>query len=283
MGEPFQLVCVIGAARSGTKMLRNFIATHPDIGCVPYDINYIWRLGNEHLVHDELSPDLLTPEVKRKIIKSLSKYNRPAPFLIEKTVSNSLRVAYVNAVFPNAKFVHLIRDGRDVVESVYRQWLAPPDWRYIWEKARTFPLTDAFGYALSYAVTALKKLVVQDKGKVGSWGPRYQGIDTDIINRSLLEVCAIQWARCVKRSLTDLRDLPAGRVFTIRYEDFVQAPLVYLKEMADFIDVTSTFYAEVDLKNVSTQNIGKGLRNLSSEQLDLVLPYLEETLTLLGY
>jgi len=132
-------------------------------------------------------------------------------------------------------------------------------------------------------VTALKRIVVQDKSNAGSWGPRYQGIDEDVNTKSLLEVCAIQWSQCVNKSLTDLRDLPAERVLTIRYEDFVRAPLVNLEGIANFIGVDPTCYTEEDFKVISTQNIGKGLRNLGSEQVDLILPYLEETLTLLGY
>src|SRR4051812_20775701 len=42
----FQPVIVIGAARSGTKLLRDSLATHADVARVPYDVNYVWRFGN---------------------------------------------------------------------------------------------------------------------------------------------------------------------------------------------------------------------------------------------
>ena len=42
-----QIVIIIGAARSGTKYLRDVLATAPNAARVPYDINYIWRYGSE--------------------------------------------------------------------------------------------------------------------------------------------------------------------------------------------------------------------------------------------
>jgi hypothetical protein len=81
------------------------------------------------------------------------------------------------AVFPEAKFIHLIRDGSDVVESIHRQSLTPPDWKYILGKALSFPRTQAFGYGLSYAADTIRKTMSGDRVKKGSWGPRYQGIE----------------------------------------------------------------------------------------------------------
>ncbi len=136
---PYQPIILIGAARSGTKLVRDIIASHPAIAAVPYDINYIWRLGNEAFAHDELPVNCLNPRIRQSIRKEIQRFDKQTPFLIEKTVSNCLRVPFVNAIFPEAKFIHLLRNGLDVVESVYRQWMASPDWRYIWRKGRAFP------------------------------------------------------------------------------------------------------------------------------------------------
>ena len=40
-----RVVIVLGAARSGTKMLRDAIAANNGGFKVPYDINYVWRQG----------------------------------------------------------------------------------------------------------------------------------------------------------------------------------------------------------------------------------------------
>ncbi|MDH5508429.1 MAG: sulfotransferase, partial [Anaerolineae bacterium] len=155
MKESCQPVFLIGAARSGTKLLRDIVSQHPDVEKIPYDINYIWRFGNEKLSHDELTPSLLTPQIIKRIRQQFETYHAGRSILIEKTVSNCLRIPFVAAVFPQAKFIHLIRHGEDVVESAYRQWIAPPDWNYIFEKARTFPLLETPGYALRYIINAI--------------------------------------------------------------------------------------------------------------------------------
>src|SRR2546430_7511188 len=59
----FQPVIVIGAARSGTKLLRDCLGTADEFAVVPYDINYLWRLGNEQFPNDELTPEQLTPKI----------------------------------------------------------------------------------------------------------------------------------------------------------------------------------------------------------------------------
>ena len=54
-----QIVIIIGAARSGTKYLRDVLATAPNAARVPYDINYIWRYGSESHPDDALPASLV--------------------------------------------------------------------------------------------------------------------------------------------------------------------------------------------------------------------------------
>jgi hypothetical protein len=263
--------------------MRDLISRHSAVDKVPYDINYIWRLGNENLPHDELPPPLLTKQIRRQIVRYFGGYCLGAPFLIEKTVSNCLRIPYVNAVFPNAKFIHLVRNGLDVVESAYRQWTAPPNWRYIRKKAMTFPLMQAPGYALSYAMDILQRVLTKSNKGISAWGPRYRGIEEDIASKELLEVCAIQWARCVKKAMQDLDNLSDYKVLTVRYEDFGCDPRQHLKSIARFVGLNPEPYADLDVDVVSKRNIGKGHRNLNADQKALIKPYIEETALSLGY
>ena len=269
-------IFLIGAARSGTKLLRDLLAKHPDIDKVTYDVNFVWRLGNEKLTHDELTPDLLSAEIKNWIINSMEKYHMSGHFLVEKTVSNCLRVPFVQAIYPEAKYIYLYRDGYDVIESAYRQWLAPPDPGYIIKKAMTFPIIDAFEYALSYAWSSIGKLIFRYRDRVGSWGPRYRGIDEDLATKDILEVCAIQWSVSVKKASQGFSNVPPDCVFSISYEDFVRAPQKYLYSIANFIGIDPTFFIEtIDVSHVSQRNIGKGKLNLTAEQIDLVQPYID--------
>jgi hypothetical protein len=242
-------------------------------------------MGNEAVPHDELSVELLTPHIRQRILRRLGAFSSGATFLIEKTVENCVRVPYVQAVFPDARYIHLIRDGRDVVESVYREWTRPPDWGYILKKVRTYPLTDAFDYAVSYAGSTLWKAIAYDRTQVPDpWGARYLGIHEDLATKDLLEVCAIQWACSVGMSLAALARLPAERVLTIRYEAFVQHPGDYLRQIAQFAGFDPSPYSQFsDLESVSRNNIGKGRRCLNEQQQSLVLPHIQDKLVFLGY
>lgn len=273
----YQPVIIIGAARSGTKLVRDLIAGHPLVEKIPFDINYIWRIGNESLTHDEILPDGITPKISAKIQKYFESSRHGKPFLVEKTVSNSLRVAAVNKVFPDAKFIHLYRDGWDVIESAYRQWMAPPDWRYIIAKTRRYPLFMAFGYASSYAAKILRQILGRNHASISPWGPCYRGIYDDLISKPVLEVCAIQWSKCVRSSVQDLCVIPHKQVYHLRYEDFIHDPQGKLIEIAEYLGCDPQPYLDFVTHSVSSVNIGKGLRTLSSEQRQLIDSYVLET------
>lgn len=215
-------IFLIGAARSGTKFLRDCLRGDHRVAAVPYDINYIWRYCQLPDSSDVLLPDSIDEKQARFIRGAIEKQARlkPGNILLEKTVSNSLRVPFVEAVFPGARYVHLVRDGRDVATSAMTQWSATPDYRRLMEKMFRLPLA-----SLPYLVWYLRNSVLvrskASEARTKVWGPRYPGIESDVKTRSLAEVCAIQWQKTVEFAHADLADIPPERVFTIRYEDLV--------------------------------------------------------------
>lgn len=216
-------IILVGAARSGTKFLRDILASGTGMAVVPYDVNYVWRYGAERVEHDALDPSDLTDKRKsfiRRTLRSLAKSD-PDGILIEKTVATTLRVPFVDAVFPDARYIHLIRDGRDVAESAMRQWEAPPDWPALSRKVREMPLAN-LSYIAWYGMNFLSGLFAGRKGgKV--WGPQFPGMDDLAESVTLSEVCARQWLESVIRARHDLAAIPGAdeRVFTIRYEALI--------------------------------------------------------------
>lgn len=267
----FQPVFIIGAARSGTKLLRDQIARHPAVARVPYDVNYIWRFGNEKVPHDELTPEMLTPQICQRIRSRIAEFSEGKPVLVEKTVSNCLRIPFVQAVFPEARFIHLVRHPLDVIESSYRQWTAKPDFRYIFAKLRSFPFTESFGYGVSYAFTTLRKLILREPAKAGTCGPRYAGIDIDVLRQDLLNVCAIQWVRCVTSALRDFEHVDSNRLLTVRYEDFVIDPSGFLDICADFIGLEKKPYQSLEFNEIFKSNVGRS-RSLPDEKIQMLVP-----------
>jgi hypothetical protein len=282
--SPFKPIFIIGAARSGTSMLRDLIAGHPSVDLVPYDINYIWRMGNENLRHDELSPQSLSLKQVQRVKKQVARYHSGSPYLIEKTVSNCLRVPFVKALYPDGRIIQLVRNGNDVIESAYRQWLASPGWQYLLQKSLSYPFLDAFGYASSYAWGLLRKKISPHNNGGTTWGPRYRGIDEDLAAKSILEVCAIQWDRCVQAAGADLAHLPPGEVMTVVYEEFVQQPDKNMARIADFLGLDpSPFEFVLSRTAISTERVGTAEQALEQEQLAVLQPYIEKSMRLLNY
>lgn len=218
-------VVVIGAARSGTKFVRQLIGSSASCRVVPYDVNFVWRTGNLSKAHDALAASECNEKTARQIQRKLQKLSNwrsgdDAPFIVEKTVSNCLRVPFIERALDDVQYIHLIRDGRDVVESSFRQWNEPPQLRYLLRKFRSLPLSDV-GYAVWYAKNVARGILSRGKG-VGVWGVRYPGVEQDVQAQSLLEVCARQWETCVSNALADLQQVPAERCLSIRYEDLVR-------------------------------------------------------------
>lgn len=275
-------IIILGAARSGTKFLRDCLSASEETATVMFDVNYIWRYGNEAAPNDALRPDSLTPERIAFItntLRSMAKA-RPRDVLIEKTVSNTLRVPFVDRVFPDAVYIHLIRDGRDVTESAIRQWQAPPDWKSLWSKLRSLPLRNV-GYAFWFFANLVKGRAQGRKGgKI--WGPRFDGISQAAQIGPLAKVCALQWVASLEAAKSDLEAVPSARVHVIRYEDLV-ADEAAITALIDALSLSDG--ASVLRKWRSTVKAGNSgaWRNLPPADQETITQITGPTLAALGY
>src|SRR5690554_2656967 len=120
-------IIIIGAVRSGTKIVRDSICSVEGFETWPcYEINYIWRHGNIQKKTDRIVADDVTTEVKKFIknqFKKLEKEFGPE-FVVEKTCANSLNIPFINEIFPDAKYIFIAREGHDVASSAKQRWTA---------------------------------------------------------------------------------------------------------------------------------------------------------------
>ena len=276
-------VVLIGAARSGTKILRDSLAEAAGAGAVPYDIGYVWRAGGLDHPDDVLDPDSLKPGVRDFIARFVDRYAEGhPPAVIEKSVGNTMRVPFVSAVLPDAIYVHLIRDGVDVVESTRRQWKASPDYRYLAGKLRHFPLRMAPTYGRRYAGSLLRRKVAGDR-RVATWGPRYPGIDVDLANGELLTVCARQWRQSVERARHDLATAGLAAI-EVRYESLVADPAAQLARIIDFCGLqTTTRSLNAASANIVPGRTGQGSQALRTYELAALAEEIGDLLADLGY
>jgi len=275
-------IIILGAARSGTKLLRDTLGASPEAAVVPYDMNFVWRTGNEISADDAIGPAQCTEQIAHVIqerLRAAATPRDPTRRLIEKTVSNTVRVPFVACVFPDADFVHIVRDGRDVVESSLRQWQAPVDWRYLLEKARSFPIGN-YRYALWYLANRLKSNGGRGRTRA-IWGARYPGIEEDLARMPIPQVCARQWVESVE----GVRQAAPGlaRFREIRYEDLIAGPdaltgLVEWLKLSGGDAVADRYRASVQRRRAQPWD-----RGLAPADARGVLEILSPSLRKLGY
>lgn len=136
---------------------------------------------------------------------------RPPPGrfrLLEKTPKNSLRVAFLKAAFPDARFIFLFRDERATQGSMLDAWRSG---RFV-----TYPeLPGWSGPPWSLALT-----------------PGWQTVQAP-----LEAIVAQQWAALVDRLLDDLQALPADDWAIVSYDQLVRDPQGEAARLCAFIGV----------------------------------------------
>jgi len=278
-------IIIVGAGRSGTKMLRSIIDSHPDVVCFPKEINYVWRHGNSILNTDELKREHARFEVIRYIRSRFEKLRSKSKsqIIAEKTCANSLRVDFVHTVFPQPRIIHLIRDGRAVAESARRCWKARPQIRYLLEKARYVPPRDIPYYGFRYLRYQFGRFNRHDTRQT-SWGPRFAHLDNLVKQRTLIEICGIQWKVCVQTAESAMGNLPAEQAISMRYEDIVGSPLSTMGKLFDQLKLAFTPECQDYVRRaVTADHLNKWQRDLSGRDMQMLMPHIEDELLLHGY
>lgn len=153
MSNPF--LFIVGCARSGTTLLQRMVNAHPHIAITP-ESHWIPRLYGkpwalkpggaiEHKLVRELGkhPKFARLGIAREELKKLEKLSRNGhpltypsfvreifdlygkaqgkPLVGDKTPDYVRRIGVLHELWPEARFVHVVRDGRDVCLSM-REW-----------------------------------------------------------------------------------------------------------------------------------------------------------------
>ncbi|MGE0233016.1 MAG: sulfotransferase [Flavobacteriaceae bacterium] len=272
-------IIIIGAGRSGTNILRDTLTSVPGWETWPCDeINLIWRHGNTNWPDDALPSQAATraaPYIRRAFDRM--RKTSDASVIIEKTCANSLRVPFVDAVLPDARYIYLVRDGRDVALSAMRRWTAGIEPAYLIAKLRYAPPGDVPHYACRFIANRWHQLR-SGMRRQALWGPRFPGIGDYAASHELIEICARQWAECVSASDRAFAAMPPQKVFPMRYEDFIAAP-------AETLDRLGAWYGEDIAGRVSRsafaaiRHSGKGWRaardRFTGEALEVMAPLLK--------
>lgn len=198
-------VFIIGAPRSGTSLLYSILRTSSRLANWPGEAHEVWEADYHPALRgwdsNELTADDPTPtaaaRIKRRFYLAVGSNRR----LIDKTPRNSLRVPFIQKLFPDASYIFLKRDGRDNTNSLINAWRTPRYRTYRLPQPHSIPGVDPQWW----------KFVL------------YPGWREDV--RGPLElVCAKQWVASNRGALEASVDIEPDRWTDVRYEDLVDRP-----------------------------------------------------------
>lgn len=123
------LIFIGGMPRSGTTLLRVLLDAHPDIRCgeetrvIPRILGYkqSWMkapIEAKRLEEAGVTGDVIDSAIGSFILEIIVRHGKPAVRLCNKDPFTIRSAVYLNSLFPNSKFIFIIRDGRAVVHSI---------------------------------------------------------------------------------------------------------------------------------------------------------------------
>jgi hypothetical protein len=185
-------IFVVGAARSGTTWVYDILTSHPAVAGAYETWLFTKNNGLGSLFTDAhwpkkpsglgrlLSREELVVHVREFAKNVLCHALQPKhSHLVEKSPSHVLVMPLLFEVFPNGRFIHVIRDGRDVsvsVRAAAHSWV--PAWR------RTF------GASIGASCRAWRKAIQTARRDGAQFGGRYMEIRYEELRRSPQEGCA---------------------------------------------------------------------------------------------
>lgn len=260
-------VFIVGAPRSGTSVLYEKLAQHPDLGWIsnvtkktagswlatrvlamfrddhhPTEGKRVWRRLPK--TSSPLTADV-SPRARRYVRRAVANSLRllQKPRFISKDPGNSFRMPLLDSIFPDAQFLHIVRDGRAV------------------------------------AFSALKN---RERRGGGFWGIHVPD-RPDLEHLPMIEGCGLQWKLTLEAVERCAEKLPAERYMDVRYEDFCAQPVETLQAIGERFDLR---WDEERLRgvvaDVESQDF-KWRQGLGADNLAVLDGLIGESLTRLGY
>ena len=217
-------IFIVSPPRSGSSLLFETLAGAPGLATVGGEshrlmesipalnpANHGWK-SNRMTGADAMPPTIaMLRERFRDALRDRDGAVPPAGRvrMLEKTPKNALRIPFLAAVFPEARFIYLHRDPAATLGSMMEGWTTGG--------FRTYPSLPGWtGPDWSFLLTP-------------GW--------RDLIGAPLNRIVAAQWATTTRIVLDDLCGLPADRWRAIRYEAFVAAPQAEISRLCGQLDI----------------------------------------------
>jgi len=123
------LIFIGGVPRSGTTLMRAMLDAHQDVRCgeetrvVPrlLQMRSHWMKSQKESLRLEeagLTGEVLDSAISSFILEVVARHAEPAPRLCNKDPFTLKSGTYLHQLFPNGKFIFMVRDGRATVHSI---------------------------------------------------------------------------------------------------------------------------------------------------------------------
>jgi Sulfotransferase family len=265
-------IIILGAPRSGTTILFRCLALHADLWHLPSESHKIFegpfhpasrgyesnRVTAQDLTN-ELAQTLVT-RFYRSAINLNRVWSNPAllwegnslhhrilnKFMIaglggasrfskngvirflEKTPKNALRVPMLNRLFPDAFYVWITRKATRNIDSLIASWGAVD---------KIGPLTRKRYGQVAYPIADQLKLQdYSDKWWMFALVPGWQKLK----GKTLADVAAWQYYQCNSFIADDLVSIDTRRIFSVKFEDFVQEPVKIVQQVFEWAELSAS-------------------------------------------
>jgi hypothetical protein len=212
-----------------TTLLKLHSFMHEDRASIsPHEGNAFWvkYFGiYEYLTENDYLPSM--SDFYKKNIMLVQKISKCSRF-VNKNLEHCVRVRLLYRIFPDAKFIHIIRDGRAVAFSIHNK--------------------KEHGVSPTMFLLSLEKIL----------GKKYQP------ERSKLFNYALGWGELVKKA-REANTFGSNRYYELRYEDLIDRPCLEIKKIIEFCELD--WYDEFEKRIPQTTNMNvKWMKDATPEE-----------------
>jgi sulfotransferase family protein len=202
----------------------------------------------------DLAPADVTPRVRKQVRGVLEAMLTQKRSRLLVKLTGWSRIGFLHEIFDDARFIHIVRDGRAVASSLlhidswqWRGWYGPSNWRY-------------------------GPLSAEDQA---AW---------EACNRSFVALAGLQWKIHSRALEAARRALDPELFLEVKYETFCEQPMETCRRVLEFAELPHSAAFDRQVKAASIKDMsGRWRDDLSPEQQTLLTGLLREDLLRYGY
>lgn len=254
-------IFIVGSGRSGTTFLGSCLAELPELS---YHFEPILTKAAARYVYEDHWSTTQAQWLYRVIYAWLMRiYGDGDLRFVEKQPRAALIIPFLDRAFPNAQFIHLIRDGRDVALSFSKKnWLSSTQ--------ANLDEHEPGGYR---------------KGPHARLWVEKDRI-TEFESTTDIHRCIWAWRRLTEAVLQACSNFPPDKYHELRYESLVKNPINEGHKLLNFMgisNVKSRHLFEKAVERVNPNSVARWQRELSEYDLQTIEMEAGHLLRKLGY